>query len=155
MRHHTSNKDLLTMDTWEKLFATTFFMPCPKHPQHAQRYYCCHTKSIFCELCKAERECHAPLKIYRNMYHDVVRVPHKKYVNIQTFMSNGYSVVYLRPHKSLENAAHHDYLCRCGRGVGKEGWFCSAQCYFDSAKNPKMRRRHTRKVSMPVPSPMY
>lgn len=165
------------MDVWEKLLATTFFTPCPKHPGQSQRYYCCHTKAIFCEECKKEHGCDTALKIYRHMYHDAVRVPHKKYVNIQTFVSNGHDVVFLRPHKSLDSAGNHEHHCHCGRGIGKPGWFCSAVCYFNSVHKPPTpvgvavnlcpkallykhtiiaaeNRRRQRKLSMPAPSPV-
>jgi len=158
------------METWDKLFATTFFQPCPRHPGHSQRYYCYHTKAIFCEECKEERGCTTVLKIYRHMYHDVVRVPFKKYINIQTFMSNGHSVVFLRPHKSLEAASNYEHHCRCGRGTGKAGWFCSAHCYFASVHEPKkscvrpkcpppkfsdtVTAYRRRKPMMPEPSPV-
>jgi hypothetical protein len=89
-------------------------------------------------------------------------------------------VVFLRPHKSLEAAGNHEHHCHCGRGIGKQGWFCSAVCYFNSvhkckpkpptpvgdspppAVNPCHKalytqttdRRRQRKLSMPAPSPV-
>lgn len=154
-------------DVWREFLGTTFFQPCRHHPESKTRFYCCRTRSAFCEHCDFDAASPSVVKVYRHTYTDVVRVPFKKYVNIQTFVSNGRDVVFLRPHKPIDTAGIHVYHCTCGRGVTQHGMMCSASCYFKysrGAPSPQKKIRkpvkkvhlyQRRKPALPLPSPVY
>lgn len=149
---------------WKEFLGTTFFQPCPHHPGSKTRFYCCQTKIGFCEKCNHDTTSPYVVKVYRHMYSDAVRVPFKKYVNIQTFVSNGHDVVFLRPRKPIDTARIHCYHCSCGCGVMERGMMCSASCYFQYSRSPpttlienpirKVCKFQRRKPVFPLRSPV-
>lgn len=87
--------------------------------------------SKYCNKC-CDPSAKSMVKIYRRLYQDVVRVPHARYVNIQTFVNHGKAVVFLRPQKKVDAKSFHEHHCRCKRPVPKPDMHCSLWCYYQS-----------------------
>lgn len=115
------------MTEWNDFLSSTFFVPCPDHPQYVCTSYCRQRSRATCAKCPKSGQ---QVRVYRNMFHDVVQVPSRAYRGMETFRCNGRWVVYLRPVRDVGQYTDHAVQsCPCGRAINKEdSFFCSIQC---------------------------
>jgi hypothetical protein len=117
------------MELCREFVRVSYFDPCDCGS--FKRNFCLRSREAYCEKCHPERASHN-IKVYRNMYSDVVRVPKPNYEDIQTFRCNGRFVINIRPSKSLHVASTHTNSCPCGRGIAERASYCSIECLMNS-----------------------
>lgn len=115
------------MNEWESFLGTTFFVPCKNHPNFLYTSYC---RLRGCPTCTQCPKSSQQVRVYRNMFRDVVRVPTKGYRKLETFRCNNNWVVYLRPLRDIGQYTEHAVrTCPCGRAINKnDAAYCSIQC---------------------------
>jgi len=116
-----------------KLVTQEFFDPCVFHDEYCKRFFCLKSHTSFCQACYPDRD---GIKVYRNMYNNVLRIdefsPHHMHMfaGIQVFRSNHHRTIHLQPHKTLVHKKDPERKCPCGRSVLASGTvkFCSLSC---------------------------
>ena len=94
----------IKMEVWDSFVETRFFTECRVHPGVPVRSFCIKERVAYCKSCFPNRK---GMSVYRNMYHDVVRVQSHTSKNqcsfhgIKIFICNGNRVIFLRPSKEI------------------------------------------------------
>lgn len=122
-----------------------FFDPCVFHDEYCKRFFCLERHTPFCRACYPERP---GIKVYRNMYNNVLRIDEftpqqmHMFAGVQVFRSNYHRAIHLRPHKTLAHKRDPEKKCPCGRSVLACGpvTFCSLLCKVSPTLRTRKRK---------------